>query len=118
MSPANSGPDNLLAHNVFFSLHDRSEPARAKLVRACRELLAPHPGIVFFACGTLAEALKRDVNDRDFDVGLHVVFTGQAAHDHYQETPEHRRFIAENKANWKRVRVFDSVVASSPATAP
>jgi hypothetical protein len=118
MSPATPRPAKLLAHNVFFTLHDRSEAARAKLMRACQEWLAPHPGIVFFACGTLAEALKREVNDRDFDVGLHIIFTNQAAHDHYQETPEHQRFIAENKPNWKRVRVFDSVATPSPATAP
>jgi hypothetical protein len=107
----------LLAHNVFFALHDRSEAARNRLLEACRKYLAPHPGIVFFACGVLAEALDREVNDRGFDVGLHIVFTDQAAHDHYQETPAHMQFIAENKDNWKGVRVFDSVVAQSQATA-
>ena len=52
------------------------------------------------------------MNDLDFDVGLHVVFTDRAAHDAYQTTPAHLRFIAENKDNWKRMRVFDSVVSS------
>jgi hypothetical protein len=107
---------SLLAHNVFFALHDRSEPARARLLEACRKHLAPHSGIVFFACGVLAEELRRDVNDRAFDVALHIVFADQAAHDRYQETPAHRQFIAENKANWKGVRVFDSVVEPSRAT--
>ena len=105
-----------LAHNVFFSLHDRSEAARARLIGACRTHLAPHAGVVFFACGERAADLRRDVNDLDFDVALHVVFADQAAHDAYQTTPAHLRFIAENKDNWKRVRVFDSVVGRSPAT--
>jgi hypothetical protein len=104
-----------LAHNVFFSLHDRSPAARDRLLRACRTHLAPHAGIVFFACGVLAEGLERDVNDRDWDVGLHVVFADRAAHDAYQATPAHLRFIDENKANWRRVRVFDSEIDPTPA---
>ena len=104
----------MLAHNVYFSLHDRSEAARQRLLGAMRTHLAPHPGIVFFGCGVLAEQLKRDVNDRGFDVALHIVFVDQAAHDHYQATPAHLRFIDENKANWRQVRVFDSVISQTP----
>jgi hypothetical protein len=47
---------------------------------------------------------------RDFDVSLHLVFTNQAAHDAYQDAPRHFDFIAEQKANWATVRVFDAVV--------
>jgi hypothetical protein len=100
----------MLAHNVFFALKDSSPAARQQLVAACKKLLSSHPGTVFFACGTLAEELKREVNDREFDVGLHIVFQDQAAHDRYQDAPLHHQFVAENKANWKKVRVFDSVV--------
>jgi Stress responsive A/B Barrel Domain len=114
---AASDAGRLLAHNVFFSLHDRSEAARARLIAACRTHLAPHAGVVFFACGGREPGLARDVNDLDFDVALHVVFTDRAAHDAYQTTPAHLRFIAENKENWKKVRVFDSLVTQSPATA-
>jgi hypothetical protein len=106
----------LLAHNVYFSLHDRSAPACERLVQACRALLVGHPGIVFFACGTLAGHLRREVNDLDFDVALHIVFADSAAHDAYQAAPTHLQFIAENKDSWKRVRVFDSLVVQSPAT--
>ena len=100
----------MLAHNVFFALKDNSAAARQKVLAACRKYLTPHPGIVFFACGSLAEELKREVNDRDFDVGLHIIFQDQAAHDRYQEHALHHQFIAENKENWKKVRVFDSFV--------
>ena len=100
----------MLAHNVFFSLKDNSEAARQRLVAACRKYLSGHPGTVFFACGLRAESLDRPVNDRDFDVGLHLVFTDQAAHDRYQDAPLHQQFIEENRDNWKAVRVFDSVV--------
>ena len=106
--------EGLLVHNVFFLLNDRSLEAKNQLVAACRKYLPNHPGIVFFGCGVLAEALNREVNVRDFDVALHIVFKDQTAHDHYQETDAHHQFIAENKANWKQVRVFDSVARQSP----
>lgn len=102
----------MLAHNVYFTLKDRSAAERDKLLAACRTYLTNHPGTVFFACGTLAEELNRPVNDRDFDVALHIVFVDQAAHDRYQDAPRHHQFIEENKANWQKVRVFDSIVAS------
>lgn len=98
----------LLVHNVYFALKDKSAPARQKLLAACRKCLTLHPGIVFFACGVLAEELKREVNDRDFDVGLHIVFENQAAHDRYQTADLHNQFIEENRSNWAKVRVFDS----------
>jgi hypothetical protein len=53
----------------------------------------------------------RPVNDRDFDVSLHLVFKDHASHDAYQTAPLHEQFIAENKATWKKVRVFDSNVS-------
>jgi hypothetical protein len=101
----------LLAHNVYFSLKDRSPAARQRLVEACKKYLDGHPGTVFFAAGALAEGLNRPVNDRDFDVGLHVIFRDRAAHDAYQEAPRHKQFIEENQAGWAKVRVFDSLVA-------
>ena len=103
----------MLAHNVFFSLKDQSEPAKQRLLDACNKYLTPHEGIIFFACGTLAAALNRPVNDRDFDVSLHIIFRNKDDHDRYQEAPLHHRFVDENKENWKRVRVFDSVVEPS-----
>lgn len=100
----------MLVHNVFFKLKDNSPEARQKLVAACKKYLTKHPGEVYFAAGTLAEGLKREVNVRDWDVGLHIVFKDQAAHDQYQDAERHKQFIDENKENWAGVRVFDSVV--------
>jgi hypothetical protein len=101
----------MLVHNVYFSLTDNSEAAKKHLIDACQKYLAPHTGIVFYACGTRAAELSRPVNDKDFDVGLHIVFATQADHDRYQETPAHLQFIDENRDNWKKVRVFDSITA-------
>jgi Stress responsive A/B Barrel Domain len=103
----------MLAHNVFFTLKDRTDEARAKLVSACKTHLTGHPGVVFFACGTLAEGLDRPVNVRDFDVALHIAFDSIASHDTYQDAPRHHQFVNENREGWASVRVFDSVVESA-----
>ena len=100
----------MLSHSVFFSLNDNSPAAVDRLVAACKTCLSGHPGTVFFAAGTLAGEYQRPVNDRAFDVALLVVFADGAHHDAYQQAPRHLKFIEENKANWKQVRVFDSRV--------
>ena len=100
----------MLAHNVFFTLHDNSATARQNLVAACKKYLTGHPGTAFFAAGVLCQELRRPVNDVGYDVALHLVFKTKADQDAYQLAPRHDQFIAENKENWKTVRVFDSVV--------
>jgi hypothetical protein len=101
---------NMVAHNVYFTLKDQSEPAKAKLVQASRTHLKGHPGEVFFAAGVLAADLKREVNVTDFDVSLHLVFKTKVDQDRYQKAPRHLKFIEENRDNWEKVRVFDSYV--------
>jgi hypothetical protein len=99
-----------LAHDVYFSLNDASPAARSELVAACRKYLTGYEGTLFFSVGVVAADLARPVNDRDFDIALHITFPSRAAHDQYQEHPRHKQFIAEQQKNWKRVRVFDSLV--------
>ena len=50
------------------------------------------------------------MNDKDFDVALHLVFELKDAHGTYQEAPGHQQFIDQQQENWKVVRVFDSFV--------
>lgn len=99
-----------LAHVVYFKLNESSQPNREKLVAGCRQYLSGHEGTVYFAVGTLAEELSREVNDKDFDVSLIVVFRTKAAHDVYQEHPRHLKFIEEYQDLWSGVRVFDSLI--------
>ena len=98
----------MIGHMVYFKLKDGTADNRQKLVAACEKYLAEHDGVVFFSAGVVADDFKRDVNDRDWDVALHLVFIDKAAHDKYQDHKEHLKFIEENKANWAKVRVFDS----------
>ena len=98
----------MLAHMVYFKLKDNSPPAQQAMVEGCKKYLSDHPGIVHFSVGQVADAYRREVNDRDFDVALHLVFDDHAAHDTYQSSPRHNQFIAEFKESWAKVRVFDA----------
>ena len=100
-----------LSHAVYFTLKHRTPEAATKLVASCRQHLTGHPGTVFFSVGTRAAEYDRQVNDRDYDVALTIVFDSHAAHDAYQTAPRHEQFIAENAPDWAQVRVFDANLA-------
>jgi len=100
----------MLSHDVFFTLTDSSPSAAQALISSCHSYLRDHPGVVFFSVGERAKGLERGVNDKNFHVALHVVFSDRDSHDAYQDAPEHHAFIQENSSNWASVRVFDSSV--------
>ncbi|MDX1962845.1 MAG: Dabb family protein [Pirellulales bacterium] len=98
-----------LAHMVYFTLAESTPANRDQLVANCKKYLDQHEGVVYFSVGTLSD-YKREVNDREYDVALHLVFKDNAAHDVYQDHPRHQEFITNSKNLWKKVRVFDSVL--------
>ena len=102
----------LIVHNVFFALKDNAPAKVQELVNACSKYLSKHPGEVYFSTGPRAKEFARDVNVQDWDVALHIVFQTKADHDRYADAPRHVQFIQENQANWKKVRVFDSLLAA------
>lgn len=110
ISPKKPGDQGMVAHNVYFTLKDASDGEKQKLRDACYSYLKDHAGVVYFIAGTRAEELNRSVNDRDFDVSLHVVFASRADHDEYQKAPRHLKFIELYQDNWESVRVFDTLV--------
>ncbi len=103
-----------LAHMVYFKLKDHTDANRAKLIAACKFYLSGHEGTVYFGTGWLAGDVKKEFNDRDFDVSLLLVFKSKEAQDKYQEHPRHLKFIAENLASLATVRVFDSYLSPIP----
>lgn len=110
-APASAAP---LAHMVFFTLKEDTPETRDTLVEACQEHLSGHEGTLYFSVGAIADELKRDVNDREFDIALHLVFESRDAHDRYQEHPRHLRFIEEIRPLLDGVRVFDSHLTQTP----
>ena len=103
----------MLAHHVYFTLKDRSQEAKARLVAGCKKYLGDQPGAVWFAAGAIVEEHQREVNDRAFDVALHIVFKDKASHDKYQDAAAHHKFIEEYEESWETVRVFDSWLDAS-----
>lgn len=103
-----SAAEPQLAHMVFFTLASDTPEDQQKLIAGCEKHLSGHEGVVYFSVGALAKDLKRDVNDQGFQVALHLVFENKAAYEKYAPHPRHDKFIAENKALWSKVRVFDS----------
>jgi hypothetical protein len=103
-----------LAHMVFFKVKDGSVDGKGKLVAGCHKYLSGHDGTVYYSAGVIADEMRREVNDRDFDVALHLVFENKAAHDKYQKDARHLKFIEENRDLWEGVRVFDSYLAPCP----
>jgi len=101
----------MIAHSVYFSLNDNGEQAKQQFLADCHTYLASAPGAVFYAAGTLSD-VARPVSDRDYDVALHLVFQTRADLDAYGANPQHLEFIARNKPNWKKLRVFDSDVST------
>ena len=99
-----------LAHVVYFTLKDRSDEAAERLVASCDKWLAHQPGVVFYGTGRRGEEFERPVNDKQYDVALHVVFESLAAHDAYQASDDHQAFLAENVPTFESIRVFDTYV--------
>jgi hypothetical protein len=111
---AGQGGDAPLAHMVFFKLADPSAANLATMVEACQKYLSDHEGTLHFSVGVRAAEYDREVNAKDFDIALHLVFKNKAAHDVYQTHPRHVEFIEQNKALWAGVRVYDSYLAPAP----
>ena len=103
--------DPAMVHDVFFTLNDNSDQAIQTLIDACYKYLKDHDGVTFFAAGPRVKECNREVNIQDWDVALHAVFESKECHDKYQTIEDHLTFIAENKQNWKSVKVFDSFIA-------
>jgi hypothetical protein len=106
----NTMKEQNLAHNVFFTLKNTSGKAVEALIEDCYSYLKDTPGIIYFSAGSLVEEHNRDANIRDFQVGLHVIFTNKHYHDQYQAAEKHNIFVERNKGNWAQVRVFDTCI--------
>ncbi len=103
-----------VGHMVFFKLKESTPAGRAKLAESCRKYLRDLPGVLHFSVGVLpAKANEPNVNDRDFDVSLHLVFANMDALTAYVKHPQHTQFVDENKAAWAGARVFDSDIVGA-----
>lgn len=97
----------MLVHSVFFWLRtDLTAEERADF-RAGVETLQDIEAATQVFVGTPAATGDRPVVDKSYDVGLTVIVPDVAAHDMYQDHPIHLKFIADHKAKWTQVKVYD-----------
>jgi hypothetical protein len=97
----------MFVHTVFFWLKPTpNDRGRDQLISDCTTLLAKIPGARHVWAGKPAMT-PREVVDNSYHAALTVVLDDAAAHDVYQEHPLHKEFVARNKANFERIRVYD-----------
>ena len=97
----------MFVHTVYFWVNPGTPAAAVdQLVGDCQTLLGKIPTANHVWAGKPAMT-PRDVVDNSYAVGLTVILDDSAAHEVYQKHPLHMDFIAANKANWKRVQVYD-----------
>ncbi|MDR3633987.1 MAG: Dabb family protein [Isosphaeraceae bacterium] len=97
-----------LAHMVFFALKDHSPESRKAFAASCEKYLKDIEGSVYFSVGIIAEDVEEPVSVKDWDVALHVVFRDKETKAKYLEHPQHKEFVEANRAQFAKVRVFDS----------
>ena len=93
----------------FYGREDGGADDARLLAEGCRRYLPGIPGVLRLATGTPA-GTPRDVVDNAYLVALLVEFADVAAHDVYQDHPDHLRFIAECKQYWSRVQIYDTLI--------
>ena len=97
----------MFVHVVLFWLNDGAPAdARERLRADCEQYLGKVPSVRQLWAGRPAMT-PREVVDNSYDVGLCVVLDDEAGHDVYQVHELHKQFIERNKANWKRVQIYD-----------
>jgi hypothetical protein len=97
-------------HMVYFWLREGAEAGEAeRLAGGCRQHLSTIPGVLRLEIGFPA-GTPREVVDNSYGVALLVEFADSAAHDVYQDHPDHHRFILECSSLWSRVQVYDTNV--------
>ncbi len=104
-------PNNIkFIHMVYFWLaNPGSEDDTSILLAGINQHLSGIPGVLYLGAGIPA-GTDRDVVDNSYGVGLAVGFADAAAHDVYQDHPDHLAFIAACKHVWSRVQVYDTVL--------
>ena len=93
-------------HNVYFWLkQDLDREAIAAFEQGLAEL-AKDPDIKSGYFGRPA-GTQRDVVEKSYSYGLVFIFDDLAAHDRYQASPIHQKFVDAHRLKWARVVVYD-----------
>ena len=98
----------MLVHTVYFWLRpDLTAQQRADFRKGV-ESLGGIKAVDKIYVGVPAKTEKRPIIDDSYSVALTVLCKDLAAHDAYQVDPIHLAFIAQCKAFWTRVQIYDA----------
>jgi hypothetical protein len=102
-------PNGQLAHLVLFTLRQPEDRTKSLLIEACKKYLKGTPGSIHFFTGSTAP-INRAESDLDYHVAMLIIFESSTAHDIYQVSEQHLKFIEKNAHLWDKVRVIDFLV--------
>ena len=98
----------MLIHTVYFWLKPELTADQRNNFRRSLESLGGIASVEKLYVGAPAPAPKRPVLDDSYSFSVTVVLKDMAAHNSYQVDPLHLAFMAECKAVWTRVQVYDA----------
>jgi hypothetical protein len=95
---------------VYFKLADRLPGTKARFIEYCRKYLSRFPGQIHFSVGPRDVEMQRDVNARDFDVAMNMIFNSKAAYEAYANADRHKEFIFQTAGMSTTRKVYDSFI--------
>lgn len=93
-------------HNVYFWLKEGLNEDDLVDFESGLALLSNALDVQSYQYGKPADT-DRDVIVNSYSYGLVLFFADKAAHDRYQESPEHLSFLDMNQDKWIKVVVYD-----------
>lgn len=100
------------SHYVAFELAEDSPKKRAALTACLTDFLEAFELETSYTVSEIAAEMNRPVNDKAFQLALHVMLKDKATYNIYAAHPTHVAFVEKCQHLWKAVRVFDSYVAA------
>lgn len=98
----------MLVHTVYFYLKPNSSADEKTAFKKAVEGLGAVETVRAIYVGSPAATPDRPVIQKDYDVGLTVLFDSLEDHDIYQVHALHNDFIDKNKHLWEKVVIYDA----------
>lgn len=112
--PLPQHPSRPLCHMVYFKLADRLPKTKARFIEYCREYLSGYAGQTHFSVGPRDVEMQRDVNARDFDVTMNMIFRNKKFYEAYSNADKHKEFIFQTAGMSTARKVYDSFIDEPP----
>ena len=100
-------------HTVIFYLKkDVPDSTVDTVIADARDLLSQVPAVRGLKVGRRSERSNESRNDKEFQIGLLVLFDGYDGLQEYMQHPKHKEFVARHLKKFENIKVFDFEDAS------